>query len=51
MHLKVLLDRVHPIKGFVYESGYLINGQPMDTLRDKNLFEDLWESGQAPRKA
>jgi len=24
--------------------------QPMDTLRDKNLLEDLWESGKAPWK-
>lgn len=24
--------------------------QPMDTLRDKNLLEDLWKSGQAPWK-
>ncbi len=24
--------------------------QPMDTLRDKNLLEDLWASGQAPWK-
>lgn len=24
--------------------------QPMDTLRDKNLLEDLWSSGQAPWK-
>lgn len=24
--------------------------QPMDTLRDKNLLEDLWESGRAPWK-
>jgi len=22
--------------------------QPMDTLRDKNLLERLWQSGQAP---
>jgi glucose-1-phosphate cytidylyltransferase len=22
--------------------------QPMDTLREKNLLEDLWQSGQAP---
>jgi glucose-1-phosphate cytidylyltransferase len=25
--------------------------QPMDTLRDKNLLESLWESGKAPWKA
>ncbi len=25
--------------------------QPMDTLRDKMLLEDLWQSGQAPWKA
>jgi glucose-1-phosphate cytidylyltransferase len=25
--------------------------QPMDTLRDKNLLEDLWESGKAPWKS
>jgi glucose-1-phosphate cytidylyltransferase len=24
--------------------------QPMDTLRDKNLLEDLWSSGRAPWK-
>ncbi|MBD3646798.1 MAG: glucose-1-phosphate cytidylyltransferase, partial [Pseudomonadales bacterium] len=24
--------------------------QPMDTLRDKNLLEDLWQSGEAPWK-
>ena len=24
--------------------------QPMDTLRDKNLLDDLWKSGQAPWK-
>lgn len=24
--------------------------QPMDTLRDKNYLEDLWQSGQAPWK-
>ena len=24
--------------------------QPMDTLRDKNLLEDLWASGKAPWK-
>ena len=24
--------------------------QPMDTLRDKNLLEDLWMSGRAPWK-
>ena len=24
--------------------------QPMDTLRDKNLLEDLWDSGRAPWK-
>jgi glucose-1-phosphate cytidylyltransferase len=22
--------------------------QPMDTLRDKNFLEDLWQSGRAP---
>jgi glucose-1-phosphate cytidylyltransferase len=25
--------------------------QPMDTLRDKNLLESLWDSGKAPWKA
>jgi len=25
-------------------------GQPMDTLRDKNLLEQLWDTGQAPWK-
>ena len=24
--------------------------QPMDTLREKNLLEDLWQSGRAPWK-
>jgi glucose-1-phosphate cytidylyltransferase len=24
--------------------------QPMDTLREKNLLEELWESGNAPWK-
>jgi len=24
--------------------------QPMDTLRDKNYLEDLWNSGKAPWK-
>jgi glucose-1-phosphate cytidylyltransferase len=24
--------------------------QPMDTLRDKTLLEELWDSGQAPWK-
>jgi glucose-1-phosphate cytidylyltransferase len=24
--------------------------QPMDTLRDKNLLEDLWDSDKAPWK-
>jgi glucose-1-phosphate cytidylyltransferase len=24
--------------------------QPMDTLRDKNLLEDLWSSNEAPWK-
>jgi glucose-1-phosphate cytidylyltransferase len=24
--------------------------QPMDTLRDKNLLEELWDSGKAPWK-
>jgi glucose-1-phosphate cytidylyltransferase len=33
-------------------SAYLHNGfwQPMDTLRDKNYLEDLWQSGKAPWK-
>jgi glucose-1-phosphate cytidylyltransferase len=32
--------------------GYRHQGfwQPMDTLRDKNHLEDLWNSGQAPWK-
>lgn len=25
--------------------------QPMDTLRDKHLLEELWQSGQAPWKS
>ncbi len=24
--------------------------QPMDTLRDKNVLEELWQSGHAPWK-
>jgi len=34
-------------------SAYHHNGfwQPMDTLRDKDLLEDLWSSGKAPWKA
>ena len=24
--------------------------QPMDTLRDKNVLEELWQNGQAPWK-
>lgn len=34
-------------------SAYLHRGfwQPMDTLRDKTLLEDLWNSGRAPWKA
>ncbi len=33
-------------------SAYLHSGfwQPMDTLRDRNLLEDLWSSGKAPWK-
>jgi glucose-1-phosphate cytidylyltransferase len=33
-------------------SAYLHDGfwQPMDTLRDKNLLEELWQSGKAPWK-
>ncbi|MEJ1958855.1 MAG: glucose-1-phosphate cytidylyltransferase [Nitrosomonadales bacterium] len=33
-------------------SAYLHSGfwQPMDTLRDKNLLEELWQSGNAPWK-
>jgi len=33
-------------------SAYRHNGfwQPMDTLRDKNVLEELWQSGQAPWK-
>ena len=33
-------------------SAYLHNGfwQPMDTLRDKNYLEELWQSGKAPWK-
>lgn len=33
-------------------SAYRHNGfwQPMDTLRDKHVLEDLWQSGQAPWK-
>ena len=33
-------------------TAYVHNGfwQPMDTLREKNLLEDLWQSGKAPWK-
>jgi glucose-1-phosphate cytidylyltransferase len=33
-------------------TAYFHNGfwQPMDTLRDKNLLEELWASGNAPGK-
>jgi glucose-1-phosphate cytidylyltransferase len=44
-----------PIARLATESqlhAYTHNGfwQPMDTLRDKNLLENLWESGKAPWK-
>jgi glucose-1-phosphate cytidylyltransferase len=33
-------------------SAYMHGGfwQPLDTLRDRNLLNDLWNSGQAPWK-
>jgi glucose-1-phosphate cytidylyltransferase len=33
-------------------NAYLHDGfwQPMDTLRDKNLLENIWEKGKAPWK-
>jgi glucose-1-phosphate cytidylyltransferase len=40
------LARTGQLKAFKH-SGFW---QPMDTLRDKNLLEDLWQTGQAPWK-
>jgi len=34
------------LKGYAHEGFW----QPMDTLRDKNFLEDLWQSGRAPWK-
>lgn len=44
-----------PMSGIAHDgemAAYKHSGfwQPMDTLRDKNLLEDLWESGKAPWK-
>ena len=44
-----------PLKGLAKDgqlSAFLHNGfwQPMDTLRERNLLEKLWDSGQAPWK-
>ncbi len=45
---KPLVDLAHMGELMAYEhNGYW---QPMDTLRDKNLLEDLWSSGNAPWK-
>jgi glucose-1-phosphate cytidylyltransferase len=44
-----------PLRGLAHDgqlSAYLHRGfwQPMDTLRDRNLLENLWSTGQAPWK-
>ena len=44
-----------PMETLAYEnqmSAYMHNGfwQPMDTLRDKTVLEELWNSGRAPWK-
>jgi glucose-1-phosphate cytidylyltransferase len=44
-----------PVKKLVKEGqlmAYQHHGfwQPMDTMRERNLLEDLWKSGQAPWK-
>ncbi|MNC61001.1 Glucose-1-phosphate cytidylyltransferase [compost metagenome] len=44
-----------PLEGLARDGelfGYKHDGfwQPMDTMRDKNLLEDLWGSGKAPWK-
>ncbi len=40
------LANLGQVKAFRHEGFW----QPMDTLRDKNLLEELWSSGQAPWK-
>ncbi len=40
------LARERQLSAFVHEGFW----QPMDTLRDKNLLESLWQSGEAPWK-
>jgi len=40
------LARERQLSAFVHDGFW----QPMDTLRDKNLLESLWQSGQAPWK-
>ena len=40
------LAREGEISGFFHQGFW----QPMDTLRDKNQLEALWESGKAPWK-
>ncbi|MBI5920064.1 MAG: glucose-1-phosphate cytidylyltransferase [Betaproteobacteria bacterium] len=40
------LARSSQIKAFTHEGFW----QPMDTLRDKNMLEELWASGKAPWK-
>jgi glucose-1-phosphate cytidylyltransferase len=40
------LARERQLSAFVHEGFW----QPMDTLRDKNLLESLWQSGHAPWK-
>ena len=49
-----LLEK-EPLEGLAYDGelmAYKHHGfwQPMDTLRDKNYLEDLWDSGKAPWK-
>jgi glucose-1-phosphate cytidylyltransferase len=43
--LEQLAER-HQLKAYIHEGFW----QPMDTLRDKNLLEELWSSGKAPWK-
>jgi glucose-1-phosphate cytidylyltransferase len=40
------LARINEITAFDHKGFW----QPMDTLRDKNLLEDLWNSGKTPWK-
>jgi glucose-1-phosphate cytidylyltransferase len=41
-----VLAKQHNLRAFQHTGFW----QPMDTLRDKTLLEDLWQSGQAPWK-